>query len=584
MGFRLVNRNIVFPTLYPRVERKDPTINDKGWDRVGGFTLRDKVDFMPQKGLQERFVACNSNLIFLCGESQMGKTYGMLLKALNGVGMPGYTARFISVRLQDSKKGGSIFRDAVEVCGNFANCQYNASDYPTFTWPQWNNAMQLIHSNFNVTNPSEWADFKEYAKKNQASYICVDEATDMREFKMFSYWFSRNRDSSGMTPQMVLSFNFEHEHFTTIMLKDAGYIGEDWYFKPEMNGVTRYFYVQGNDEHGIVWGDTPEEVAETVGIHITEKERKAGVTIHQIVKSFTAFTGESADNLKLISATGGQNIGNLHNTGAESRAILKTGYAGPIEKEEVNVNRQMIHNLWENPINDDENMYATLDVSGGSLESDNAPMLIWKGLRLIDIRFFRGDPKQLVEWIESTLRQYGVPVENFAYDATGLGYYLRAYTSGRPITANKRCLAEYDVNGNQVQIDEYFNLRSQLLGRTEVMMKKCEISFGVDKDLVIPYGKDNQTRRLIDVLFDEMNVFITEKRNKKIYYRSKDEYKSKFKSSPDLMDAISYRAVFELDTRERKQPKPQVPDNAYDGLYNGYHRGWGRRQIKTYRI
>lgn len=359
------------------------------------------------------------------------------------------------------------------------------------------------------------------------------------------------------------------------MLKDAGYIGDDWYFKPEMNGVKRYFYVKGDTESGIIWGETPEEVAQRAGISITEKERKAGVTIHQIVKSFTALTGESADNLKLIAATGGQNIGNLHNTGATSRAILKCGYAGPIDNETANVNREMIHNLWQNPTDGDMNMYATLDVAGGALESDNTPMLIWRGLTLIDIKFFRGNPKQLVEWIDGILKQYNIPVTNFAYDATGIGYYLRAYTAGRPITANRRCLAEYDEHGNQVQIDEYFNLRSQLLGKTEVMLKRGDISFAVDKELVIPYGKNNARRRLLDVLFDEINVFTTLVRNKKIYYRSKDEYKAKFKSSPDIMDAISYRAIFELDTRERKQPKPIVEEDAYVGLYRNHNSSWG---------
>src|SRR5574344_534947 len=188
--FELVTKNAPFPKLYPGVTRKPPTVTDKGWDKVGGYTLRDRFDYMPQAGVQEKVVACQSNLIFLCGESQLGKTFSMLLKALNGVGKQGYTGRFISVRLQDSKKGSSIFRDAVEVMGNFGGCQYSSADYPTFNWPQWNNSVQLIHSNFNVENPSEWDDFKDYAKKNQASYIGIDEATEMKSFKMFSYWFS----------------------------------------------------------------------------------------------------------------------------------------------------------------------------------------------------------------------------------------------------------------------------------------------------------------------------------------------------------------------------------------------------------
>lgn len=568
--FKVVKPIAKWPALYPEVERVAPTVGENanpGYDKVGDFVLRDKIDFMPQKGLQEDFCHCESNLIFLCGPSQCGKTFGMLQKVEGGLGRPGFTTRFINVRLQDGKKGGSIFRDAVEILGNYAGCQYSSADYPTFFWPQWNNSFQIIHSNFNADVPAEYEQFKDYAKKNQASLIMIDEATEMRSFKMFKYWFSRNRDSSGMTPQMVLSFNYVYGHFTNNMLKDAGYFTDDWYFRPEMNGVTRYFYITGDTESSIVWGDTAEEVAEAVGIELSESEKAAGVTYKQIIKSFTAFTGDSADNRKLLYATGGQNIGNLHNVGGIESAILLKGYAGPVENETANVNRQMVHSLWENPIDNNENMYATMDVSGGSLQSDNSPMVIWRGLQIVDIKFFRGDSKELVSWIDKQLKTYGVPIDHFAYDATGIGYYLRSYTSGWPITANKRCLAEYDENGNQVLIDEYFNLRSQLFGKTEVLIKRGEISIALNKDTVIPYGKNGTTRKLVDVLFDEINVFVTQERNKKIYYRSKDEYKAKFHSSPDLIDAIAYRAIFELDTRERKQPKPQVREGAYRKLF-----------------
>ena len=390
----------------------------------------------------------------------------------------------------------------------------------------------------------------------------------MKSFKMFSYWFSRNRDSSGMTPCMVMSFNFEHEHFTTTMLKDAGYIGDDWYFRPEMNGKTRYFYIKGDTEHDIIWGNTAEEVAERANIEITEKEKAAGVTIHQIIKSFTAFTGESADNLKLISATKGQNIGNLHNTGATQRAILKCGYAGPVENEAVEVSRNMIHQLWENPWDGDENMYALMDVSGGEMESDDCPMAIMRGNQCIALKFFRGTPKELVDFIDNTLEEYHVPVEHFAFDATGIGYYLKAYTSGYPVTANRKPLQELDSNGNPVMVDNYFNLRSQLLGKMKVMFEKGELSMAIDKNTVIPYGKKGKQRMLLDVLFDEINVFISTKRNKKIYYRSKDEYKSKFHSSPNLMDTLTLFSVFRLDARPKKQPEQEIVDDAYYGLYD----------------
>lgn len=579
MAFRLLDKSLKFDVaLYPKVEREDPVVGvTKGFDKVGGFTLRDKVDFMPQKGLQERFCACDSNLIFLCGPSQMGKTYAMLQKAEGGLGLPGFTVRFINVRLQDGKKGGSIFRDAVEVLGNYAGCQYSSADYPTFYWSQWNNSFQIIHSNFNADNPAEYEQFKDYAKKNQASLIMIDEATEMRTFKMFKYWFSRNRDSSGMTPQMVLSFNYVYGHFTNNMLKDAGYFTDDWYFRPEMNGVTRYFYIQGDTEDTIVWGNTPEEVAKAVGISISEKERKAGVTLNQIVKSFTAFTGEAADNLKLLSATGGQNIGNLHNVGGKESAILLKGYAGPIENEENNISRQMITRLWENPKDEDDNMYATFDVGGG--KGDSAPLIIWRGLQMIAIEYFTGEPQELAGWIKSNLNRYGVPVEHFAYDGTGFGYWLQGLTNGISVTANKRPLQEYDEHGNPVTKDEFFNCRSQLLGKLEVALKRGDISCVIDRNKQVKFGTKNETRRFIDVLYDGVNLFIITKKNGKTYYNSKEEFKARFKYSPGELDAMSLRMVFELDTRERKQPSPQVADDAYDALYKNTNFGWGSRRI-----
>ena len=83
MAFRLINPNLKIDVpLYPKVERKLPTVKDKGWTRVGGFTLRNKVDFIPQPGLQENVCACEANVIYMCGAATMGKSF-------SGVGRAG---------------------------------------------------------------------------------------------------------------------------------------------------------------------------------------------------------------------------------------------------------------------------------------------------------------------------------------------------------------------------------------------------------------------------------------------------------------------------------------------------------------
>lgn len=574
MAFRILGHIDKWPALYPKVERKLPTISDKGWDKVGGFTLRDKetygvyADYMPQPGLQENLCACECNLIFVCGAATSGKTYAMYLKSLYGITHPGFTATLFSFREKDSQKGSSIFRDGVEVLGNYANCDYVSSGNIGFRYPQYNSQLQLANFNYNVNNPAEWSDFKEDMKKRQSSDIDIDEGTKIEE-KAQLYLFSRNRDSSGMPSQMTISFNPEFEHFTCQkVLIPAGYtepfrngvrIKKDW------EGRIRYFYLTGKTWDTAVWGDTPEEVVAAAGITITDEERAAGMTERSLCKSFTVFTGEAAGNRKLVNATDGQSVANLSASGDAD--ALRGGVFLPRNEEEINISRNIMQSIWDNPINDDENMYATMDIASG--KEDSAPMMIWRGLQMIDVDYFKGEPTTLSSWIKSRLDRYNVPVANFAYDSGGHGYWVQALTDGVGVTANRRPMQEYDSSGNPTSTHlEFLTLRSQLLGKLEVMLKSGEISCSIPKDKLVPFGKGNQLRRFIDVLTDGIDLFRITIRNGKIYYNSKDEFKARFKYSPGELDDMLMRMVFELDTRERKQPSKRVPDNAYFNLVN----------------
>ena len=568
---RLLDTDIQMPLLYPKVQRKLASVNDRGYDRVGGFQLRENVDLMPQVGLQEEICRCTSNLIFACGEATSGKSYSIFLKSLQGVGVQNYTARLINVRKLDSAKGTSMFRDAMEVWGNFAGCQVTTGELPTFAWPKWNNSIQMIHANFNADNPSEWAEFVEYIKKQQASFIAIDEATAVRQFKMFTYIFSRNRDASGMIPQMLLTFNPDNTHWTTEWLVCSGYVDPStWCLRPGMVGTERYFYVQGNTPQEVIWGDTKREVVKAAKIKLNREDKAAGMTEEDMVKSFTVIRGTASGNRKLVAATHGQSVANLHNVGGTQRRVLAEAYFGPIDNEEQTVSKQMIQDIATNPYDYDETMYGTMDVSGGNVDSDDNPFIAWKGHTMVGIEFFHGNPKELVEWIDTRLDKYGIPHENFAFDATGIGNYLRAYTVGWPVTANKTAMQEYDERGNPVTLEQYYNLRSQLMGKLEVALKTGKISTTMDLYMKIPYGKNGETRRLIDVLYDESATFRVQTKNKRIYYRSKDEYRAKFHASPNIIDTMYLRMIWDLDARPKKVASPVIEEADYKGLYQSY--------------
>lgn len=577
----LKNKYAEFPDKYPVVERKIPTATEKGWTKVGGVLLRDNIDLIPQPGLQEEVCACECNLIFMAGAATMGKTFAGFMKALQGLGRQNYTARLISKRLQDNKKGGSIIRDAKLIYDGFAGCEFTSGEYPTASWSQWNTAIQLIHANFNTENPSEWEDYKDYAKKSQSSFYYWDELTEIRDYKAFSYMFSRNRDNSGYGPCTVASFNPEHEHWTTEFLRLAGYLGDDYYAKQEWYGKVRYFVQKGDDISDIVWGDTREEVARIAGLTVTEEERQGGMTPEKLVKSFTFLSGSAMSNRILVNATSGGSVSNLYNVGETERKKLREGYFGPSGKTSLTISSKMVDALFSNPIDNSNEFFASLDVAGGKQQivstakgeekkPDNCVMLIWKGLTVINMEVFDGTLNELVDWIRFTLSKYNIPMRNFCFDAIGIGYFLASFTDGIPIIGNSRALPEYDKAGNQVALGAYFNLRSQLMEKCAVSIETGLMSISIDKNTIVPHGKNKTPKKLIDALQEEKNIFMKETRNKKEYYRSKDEYRDKFKSSSDIFDAIVNRFIFELDSRERKEAEAELTMDDYAALYEAW--------------
>lgn len=551
----LKNKEIPIPEPYPKVQRKLATVEDEGWTKFDDFKIRKDVDLCPQLGLQENVIASECNLIFLAGEATMGKTFSGYLKALNGIDKPNYTAKLISKRLQDSKKGGSLLRDFKVVYDGFAGCEVSGTDYPTAFWSQWNSSVQMMHMNFNTKNESEWKLFQDYAKKNQCAYAYWDEVTEIEEFRTFVYFFSRNRDASGVPPTTVCSFNALHEHWTTSFMKQAGYIGSDWYFIPEMLGKIRYFFVAGDTVESVEFADTKEELIRRCNIDPTEEEKKAKIKATDLIKSFTVFSGCGADNRLLVHETKGGSVANLYNVGYTERMKIKYAYFGPIEKEDVRISQQAIADIFANPTDGSTERFASMDVAAGG---DVCVMLIWEGHTIIAIETSdRREPDEIEQWSDIMLHKYNVPVYNFSFDASGSGFFMRKFKQGRPIISNTRPIVEYDEAGNQSVMESYYTRRSQLLGKLEAAIIKGEISCKIDKFTQFPHGPKRTMTTLLDIFIEERNVFRRVDRNGKIYYRNKDEFKVSYKLSPDYVDAMSYRMEFDLDARPRKE-KPRI--------------------------
>lgn len=562
--FKLHNKDTQFPDPLPHINRvKLATATTKAVTYIGDYLIREGIDLYPQYGLQEQACITETDVLWAGSAATAGKTWSGFFKAGASVGVPLFTARLVTLRQKDSESESSYIRDMRDIFTKIGGCNFSVGNGATATWREYNNTIMAIHVNFNVDNPKEWEEFTEYIKANQASYFYWDELTSVKREKTYLYSFSRNRDASGLRIQSYGTFNLKLNHWTYNWLKNAGYViheeGDPYpKLNPKMIGVVKYFYVQEQSVEGIIWGDSREEVAKKCNIKVSKEDIEARVTPEMTVKSFTIITGEAAGNRVMVNATQGGSIANLHAAGGKYRDSLKGGYfVDDAEDDKLTVSQKMITNMWEAPQDGTGEMYATLDVSDGAGASGRCVMWIFRGTTAIALKTFEGDPKQLELWIKSVLNEYNVPINHFVFDGGGLGNYLRAYTGGVSIKGQLKTVAEYDEAGNPIIFEAYYNLRSQLLGRIQAMLEKGEISIAVPAEDKFPHGKWNTETPLIEIMKEESNLFITTKKNNKIYYKSKEEFKDRFKYSPDYMDAFWQIAIFHLNTKERKEIEPE---------------------------
>lgn len=498
-------------------------------------------------------------------------TFGGLLASMKGIGKQNYTGRIITMQSKDGEGGTSMARDAEQIYGSFAGCKLSKSGGITAEWPQWNNAIKFIHVNFNPDNPKEWNDFKQHAKANTAIFMYGDEASGIETWKKFAYLFSRNRDSSGaMRPKMIISFNPEHEHWTTAFLKRAGYLTEDWWFNKAMSGKTIYFFSTGDDVDGVVFGKTRKEVVEKACVTVSDEEAALGMTPEDMVKSFTCLFASPADNKILVNITKGESIANLAAVGKTEGAKMHLGYFGPTDSGMTKVTPKVIENIFTSPVSDfKEARYATLDVSAGG---DLTIMWIWRGTTLIGREdIVSDDPVKLEQWVSHCLNKWGVPMRNFAYDSGGMGFFLKRYKDGFAVTNNMRPVQEIDSFGNATDIHkDYYDIRSQLMAKFEAMLIMGDISCEISPQTMYPHTKKKILTPFINILMEERNLFIWEKINNKTKARTKNDFKTRYGYSPDAMDSLWLIARFHIDSRPKKEDVIEFTEADYYTAFNNW--------------
>jgi len=172
--------------------------------------------------------------------------------------------------------------------------------------------------------------------------------------------------------------------------------------------------------------------------------------------------------------------------------------------------------------NDSGKRYITADIA---FESDRCVFIVWEGLDVLKI-VDHDKTKPPEEGIFELQQEYSVPKSNIIYDATGAGMYLKNMLQGA---------YAFHSGAKPLKGEKYEHLKTQCYFYLAEAFNKGTIRIF-----------DN---RYQDEIVDEclqIKTIPKEKIESKVRMIKKDEIKKYIGRSPDILDALAMRFVYEI--------------------------------------
>lgn len=171
--------------------------------------------------------------------------------------------------------------------------------------------------------------------------------------------------------------------------------------------------------------------------------------------------------------------------------------------------------------------YMTADIALSG--SDDLSIWIWRGLEVIEItEFSKSDGEEAKQHIDAKKIQYKIPNSRFVFDADGVGAFLGGFFRGA---------RSFHGNGKVINNENYENLKTQCSFKAAEYINDGKIWISCVKDL-------NKQEKIIEEL-EQLKQRDKDKDGKLKIIR-KDEMKINIGRSPDRLDNIIMRMIFEL--------------------------------------
>jgi len=199
------------------------------------------------------------------------------------------------------------------------------------------------------------------------------------------------------------------------------------------------------------------------------------------------------------------------------------------ESEDMLCTYDSINDLWTNKPTNNKNRYITTDIA--FLGSDKFTLYVWEGFDVIDyFETEKIEPSEVERKIKEYADKHRVGRSSIAYDADGLGGYLKSYLRGAYAFNNGgKVLRQKGVTPN------YKNLKSQCGYEFAKRINNREVSVSSNKIEKTELIKELECLQSYQLDNDG-----------KIQLLPKAKIKEMIGHSPDKLDALIMREVFEL--------------------------------------
>ncbi|MDX9803630.1 MAG: phage terminase large subunit [Dehalococcoidales bacterium] len=189
--------------------------------------------------------------------------------------------------------------------------------------------------------------------------------------------------------------------------------------------------------------------------------------------------------------------------------------------------------------------YISADIALGG--ADLFVVGVWDGLQLLDVIVLpKCEADEVLTVVKDCADKHQVPYRNIVFDGDGVGGYLRGFlrrsykfnNGSSPIIAKKKQSAGYLMKKSFITPD-HANLKTQCAYRLADLASNGEIGITLT----------NTIRKYQDRIQSELQQLKRDKvdNDSKLYIISKEQMKENLAHSPDFLDMMIMRMVFELE-------------------------------------